>query len=556
MPKAEPSRKAATPSGREHTVALSVERGALLQMSAIPRKGVIWSALSLLLLTGILARLRALLVGRSLWVDEVSLAVSIRDQRLIELLTEPLAFGQSAPPGFLLLSKISEAIFGSGLTSIRAVPFISGVAALVVAALFTRRAFTAPAAQLGFVAGVGLSPTLVYYSAEMKQYSTDALAVMLALYLSTRMGSERLRVIAATVGFLAVVGSLPGVVVFGILALLLLGSEFSTSGISGVVREIRSRWSVYLAWSAGALVHGLYTLVAGTDQAAMRAWWDDREGFPPDIVGSAADLAWYFERFVELLWLSFENTRMAGPGAGQLQTLSLVASVVLLAIALRGSRGSSLTNRLLGSTVVAAWLMAEVGLYPLSSRLAIYLIPVTLGLLAIGIDVGLRSAVVGERMVAALAALIIAGNVAPVAFRQAQSPYVERDMNRALQILQQELAVGDAVVTNPLGERIIDWHRTEQGFVATVEVIDPGRMQEDLDGRLFDEERPDRVWVVTTHRPHEGAEIAAALATEYRYLLEFKNDGTYLALLSDRVTTAFVETGDRRLLEVVTVEAE
>ena len=182
-------------------------------------------ALAAVVLFGVIARLRALLSARSLWLDEVSIAWSIRERGFIGLLTEPLDFGQSAAPGFLILSKLAAETFGTGLVWIRAVPFFSGTLALAFAVLFARRAFVHQSAQLSFVAAVSLSPTLIFYASEMKQYSTDALVMMVALYVAVLAQEERRVFRASAIGFFAVVSSLPGLFVFGALGLLLISQS-------------------------------------------------------------------------------------------------------------------------------------------------------------------------------------------------------------------------------------------------------------------------------------------------------------------------------------------
>lgn len=503
---------------------------------------------------GVITRFRALLAARSLWLDEVSLAMSVREVGLFDLLTQPLAFGQSAPPGFLVASKFSAQLFGTGLVWIRMVPFVSGVLLVLVAALFAGRAFAKPAARIAFVAAVSMSPTLIFYSAEMKQYSTDAFAVMLALYLSTRMLDERVAFVAAVAGLFAVTSSLPGLIVFGFLGLLILVEAFSKQGLPGLLHEIRSRWIVYGAWTSGAVIHLAYTLVAGTDRARMRVWWGDRGGFAPENISGVADFSWYVERFIELFWLAFENTRMVGPSTRRLEPLVIVAVIVLIVLAIRGRRRSLLTARLLAAVLLGAWLLAEFNLYPLSSRLAVYLIPVCLALLAMGLDGGLRASTVRDKSAALAALLILASGQIPSALRQYESPFVGIDMHGVLDVLNREISNVDAVVTNPLGERIIDWHRPGRSFLAPVVVIDPNRILEDVNDVLFEVRRPERVWIVTTHRVGEAKDIAAALAEEYRYFSEFDRGGTYIALVSERGPIAFAETGDRQLLSVLTAE--
>src|SRR5688572_255442 len=70
------------------------------------------SALGVLTLFGVALRLRQYLFNRSLWVDEVKVALNVIDRNVGELLTLPLANNQSAPPGFLLSARAAVVAFG------------------------------------------------------------------------------------------------------------------------------------------------------------------------------------------------------------------------------------------------------------------------------------------------------------------------------------------------------------------------------------------------------------------------------------------------------------
>ena len=83
----------------------------------------------LLLALGAGLRIGLFLGNRSLWIDEARLALNILHKGPRELLG-PLEAGQAAPPGFLLLVKASEQIFGGGEPALRLVPLLWGLASL------------------------------------------------------------------------------------------------------------------------------------------------------------------------------------------------------------------------------------------------------------------------------------------------------------------------------------------------------------------------------------------------------------------------------------------
>ena len=83
-----------------------------------------------ILAIGVALRLWQYLANTSMWFDEFSVARNITERSLSQLLTQPLAYTQAAPLGFLGALDISETLFGPGDMSLRAFPFLCGIAGL------------------------------------------------------------------------------------------------------------------------------------------------------------------------------------------------------------------------------------------------------------------------------------------------------------------------------------------------------------------------------------------------------------------------------------------
>lgn len=127
---------------------------------------------ALLILCGILLRLRQFLFCRSLWLDEAFLAVSLPAPSPGELLTEPLAYGHLLPPGFALLVRTIAAALGGGELAWRLLPLLLGCATLPLAYRAAKSWLSRPAA-LAVLALFAFSQTAIYYSNELKPYSAD-----------------------------------------------------------------------------------------------------------------------------------------------------------------------------------------------------------------------------------------------------------------------------------------------------------------------------------------------------------------------------------------------
>ena len=128
---------------------------------------------------GVLLRIRQFLCGRSLWNDEAELALNILHRTFGGLL-RPLDYHQGAPIGFLLMEKLATVPLGKSELALRAIPFVAGIAALF---LFydVAKQYLIPGAVPLALSLFALSKSVVYYSSEAKQYSTDVLCTLILL---------------------------------------------------------------------------------------------------------------------------------------------------------------------------------------------------------------------------------------------------------------------------------------------------------------------------------------------------------------------------------------
>lgn len=494
-------------------------------------------------------RLRALLANRSLWLDEVFLATGVRDLSFLQLLTESLPYNQSAPPGFLLATRLGVSTLGTDLMAIRIVPFASGLLVLVVALLVARLAFQRRTSQLFFLLLIGVSPALVYYSTEFKQYSSDALLVLVALHVALVGRRPEIRWLVPALGFVAALASVPGSLAFASLGLAILLHAQLVGGVQGLLQALSCWRSAFLAWGLGAVLHFALTFRAGTDRDAMFRWWSVRGGFPPDGVDAFERLSWYFERPVELVWMLLFPHGPIGSQVGKLPAVVLVAASLLVGFALlRQSFRTSLPATFLGILVAFAWLMSELHLYPLSSRVMIYLLPVLAFTLASGYDVGIcwRRATQPLSAVAMIILVLSAGASSIAPFTQ---PVLSRDMRAIVQLLERELRDGDVVVVNSSSSHILEWHDPEGVVPRDVVYVTNHESIKNPEYPFFRSRQPERIWVIATHRRSEALQIARTMSDGYSEPAIFDNDLTLIVLMS-RSDVAFISTGDRRLVEV------
>ncbi|HEY9153183.1 MAG TPA: glycosyltransferase family 39 protein, partial [Anaerolineales bacterium] len=141
----------------------------------------------LLVVLGVVLRLRQYLADRSLWHDEANLAINLVN-RTFSGLTLPLDYQQGAPIGFLFIEKSILLLLGNKDYILRSFPLFSGLLSLILIRLIVRRYFGATG--LFAVLIFAISWPLIYYSSELKQYSSDAMFALLLIYLALRFAEE------------------------------------------------------------------------------------------------------------------------------------------------------------------------------------------------------------------------------------------------------------------------------------------------------------------------------------------------------------------------------
>lgn len=487
-------------------------------------------------LVGAVLRIRQWLEARSMWHDEVALAVNFAQKGFPAILTEQLMHQQSAPPGFLFATQAATRVFGFDERALRLAALLAGLATVAVAVIVARRLLAHPVARIAFVALVALSPALVYYSNELKQYSTDVLALMVVLALWSLRDHPRRVPLLAIGGFLIAIFSL-----VGIIALLAFGVAFAIEYLSHRFgdrartdadppqpAESRRQGAVVAgAWAAGIALHGWYTLRSGTDRAFMQTWWGDRGAFPPESIGSIGELEWYPLSIMRLIWIGIgEEARIGARGA----TGSALATVIVIALIVVMLRTRPDLRSLVLGIFAFAWVLAEVRIYPTSGRLSLYVIPIVF----MGIAAGLDSTLQMQRATRSILAI---GGVGFLIFVQASisisylvEPLNDRDMKWIANELEQRSDHTDAVIVSPgHSGKIADWYRVPS-------LIQPGNyfVANDIASLTDDIVRgeQERVWVTSTHLFPDARERVAEL-TEIGYqaicVEEFR--ATYLALL-------------------------
>ncbi|NJN65619.1 MAG: hypothetical protein HC884_02345 [Chloroflexaceae bacterium] len=323
-----------------------------------------------LLLVGVVLRTVLYLSNRSLWNDEYQLVRNIL-RRSPGGLLQPLDYDQGAPVGFLLVEKLAAWLFGDHAYAFRLVPFLAGLASLVLFFVIAR-SYLRPTAFPVAVGLFALNYPLIYYAAETKQYATDVAITLLLHLFALRFMGEGGRSRALTVSFAVVSGlsvwfSHPAIFTLAGLGVV-LGSIFLLQKDG---KRVLALLGVCLTFSLSFLGCYVFSLrnLRGNDY--LMDFW--KEGFPPLPPASVSDLLWFPRTLLAVL-----NHPVGFP----IVSLGVVA-VVAGALTLYQDR-KPLNLHLV--PMVFTLLAAALHAYPFAERLILFLVPSVLLVLAAGLD--------------------------------------------------------------------------------------------------------------------------------------------------------------------------
>ena len=314
-----------------------------------------------LVLVGIALRLFEYLANKSLWYDEAWLAENFIELSYTQL-TGPLLNGQAAPLGFLFVEKLLSDWLGYNEYSLRLFPLIVGVLTVVVFGQLASRFVSAAATPIALSLFV-LSPTLIRYSSEVKQYSIDVGLTVFLYFVAAKFIERKpyTRVdlfVFASWGMISTWFSHASTFILaGVGTTLLLYSFVERNW-----KELRDIGIVSFLWASSFAIHYMVSLKNLTHSEHMQDYWLD--SFMPLPPLSFADLGWFIDTYFHFF---YETLSLSVPGLGGLGLLF-------------GMIGIFLTQRLkffaLCSPIFFTLLASGLHLYPFHGRLILFLTPI------------------------------------------------------------------------------------------------------------------------------------------------------------------------------------
>jgi hypothetical protein len=321
---------------------------------------------------GFFLRIYFYVINRSLWFDEAMLALNLVNKSFMELL-KPLE-NQVAPVGFLLFQKIVIYFLGNRDYILRIIPLLSGLLSIPLL-YYTSKKYNSGAAPFVALGLFVLSTKLIYYSSELKQYSSDVLTTLMILLAAQKCLEDGAKKhIFVTFGIMASFA-----IWFSHPALFVIAGVLLTLGLFFITQ--RDLYRIFYVFGIGILF-GISLLLLyffslqnlASNNALNNALFDYwKESFAPLLPWS--NLHWYYGAFKNLL---------ADP-------VGLPVSMITIGILALGIFSFAIKQRLQLLLILIlpfpiTLIASAMGKYPFSGRLLLFLIPLVLLLFAEGIE--------------------------------------------------------------------------------------------------------------------------------------------------------------------------
>jgi hypothetical protein len=461
-----------------------------------------WSRLASLffLATGLVLRLVQYGGNTSQWLDETMLSTSIVNRTLIALLTTPLAYQQTAPPGLLLVEKLTVSAFGVSDLSLRLFPLLSAIVSLFVFLSICNRVLDGISRPIAMAMMATAAPFIIS-AGQVKQYSSDVMVALVVLLLGLdiqRPVLTRKRAIwVAGTGACAAWLSQPAVFVLAGVSMVLLWIAWSDHS-SDPDKLQRFLLPVICVWGVSSLAS---TIVSWTNtplavRAMLHSYWSGH--FMPMPPWRAPTV---------FLWAARELDGLLGSRA--IMSLLYPAPKVYVGLMLLGIwtmwRTMPRATALLLAPIALTFLGAAAQQYPFSDRLILFLVPIFILAIAKGLGVVTRLAAHWSK---AAGAAVLALGSAPLLYPVVASPppYQVENIKPVLDYVRSQHISGDRIYVYNSALPAFTYYASDYGF--RPDEYSPG-LSHHCQNRLYLADLDvfrgtPRFWIILTHAPVYG----------------------------------------------------
>jgi|WetSurMetagenome_2_1015567.scaffolds.fasta_scaffold05147_6 hypothetical protein len=455
---------------------------------------------------GVFLRLYFYVINRSLWFNEAMLALNIVNRSFLDLF-KPLDYDQGSPIGFLLLEKVVISLLGNKDYKLRLIPLLAGLISIPLMYLVSKK-IVGQVAAIFSLALFTFSPTLIYYSSEVKQYSTDVLVSLVLLFVFTKCLDKKTTVqsliLLGVAGSLGIWASHPSIFVFlGIL--LTLGLTFilhkDTNHLFWLI-GIGTMWGICLG-----IIYFINLRYLATNNYLLDYWINGFAPFPP----------WKnFNWFVVILRDILKDPAW------------LPVSIITVGLLLLGIYSFLIRKWQFMLVLICPFLFTMIASclhkYPFSGRMILFLIPFLLLLLAEGFRfVGAWCLVVNKPIAILFSTAIVIfflNGLILNDFNHLQSPKLGEDIKPVMAFIRKNYLSTDLIYLYNGAQPAFDYYAPMNGIEGSKYILgiksrnEPIKYLDDIEKLSGNQ----RVWFVFSH-VYSGNK-----GNERDYYLEYLNE--------------------------------
>jgi hypothetical protein len=439
------------------------------------------------IVAGIVFRILYYFSDRSLWLDEATMALAAIDSPW-NTIVKPMYknIPAAAPIGYVVTVKLLISLFGSSEYVLRLFSIIPGVLSLVLFWKFLNNNFNKNMALIA-IAFFSLNQHLIYYSTEVKFYAIDVLStILLLLTFYEYCRSKKTK----------------SIIIFSLGALMLQWFSFTTIIVSvgliatklftQMLHEKRGSPDSKLAGSGIIIVlHFVFYKyffidhISGSSQ--LNSFWGPVFAPLPVTINA---LSWYI-RFVP-------NFMQMPCGFTSMAIISLVFIFYGASIYFKNEKFSSL---LLMGILFITFCLSLMKLYPVYSRLGLFLVPIII----IFITIGLENLLTHKRWIqgaGALCLLLLLGVPSINVIRNVYSPFRPEHIKPLVKCIADSAKTNDHIYVYygavPAFEYYAKMYSLQSSWTSGKKTIN------EIDNYLQDilinkSQNPSVVWLLFTH---------------------------------------------------------
>ena len=295
---------------------------------------------------GVILRILFFSYNRPFWNDECALALNIKNNWNFFV---PLLYNQAAPQLFMYVSKFLYTIFPAKEIALKIIPLLSSIGSLWLFYLLAKKYLTKKISIIIAIFTFSICYPLCYFAQEFKQYSSDVLcfiAILLTYFNIDKYATNKNKIIIY--GIICAIS-----IWFSFASIFALSSIFLTLLIFD--REKLKKLIFAIIPTAISLILFYFSNKYLNSSEYLHTYW--KEFFITKNLSNLSNLMIFNVKYV------FNNI---------LPLLFIISTIIISLI----KDNKNKNFYLLSFTLITAMLLSYFGIYPFSTRLILYLIPI------------------------------------------------------------------------------------------------------------------------------------------------------------------------------------